>query len=428
MMLPSVYTAKAYGLFVDGLDVLKEPVTPARYAVSIDSIEVTEAGSGGVSSMRFTIEDYSLVVTIADGAVIQFWDLTNNWPIFVGFLESITIRPDFGEQGRAIDVGAYGIEALLDTVIVPSLTSTYGDQAVASTAALNMWDSAFMQVIGSNTGLRTGSDATSVAGFPSPGLAASSLAGPIGRTHGNAFVQGTITLWPTTSVVLDGMTVRQAFEAFRAAAIQIDLNDFTASPQPPYFLSADFWGGIRLFLFGGGVTTYMPSDYATLTITDTGAGAVAAEGIRWEQDHSPNAIVNAVYVKGAAAASTGWVVGDTTTGRREGYATTAGTTAESKQSAATTVMSQRSNPAGRGTLTLTSYTPTNVHPGSQVVITDARVGFSSKVCLITEIRKTFNSGSTQNWTVSFIDGGDTPTAGAPSAMRLTRTYTRAVLH
>ena len=90
-------------------------------------------------------------------------------------------------------------------------------------------------------------------------------------------------------------------------------------------------------------------------------------------------------------------------------------------------MTGRQDAAGRGSLSLTSYTPTNVHPGSQATITDARVGFAAKACLVTQIVKTMNSNGTQNWDVSFIDGGGTPTAGAASAMERVRTLTRAVL-
>jgi hypothetical protein len=48
------HSARAYGLYVNGLDLIKQPSVPG-YGVPIDSIHVREAGPGGVSSMSFTV-------------------------------------------------------------------------------------------------------------------------------------------------------------------------------------------------------------------------------------------------------------------------------------------------------------------------------------------------------------------------------------
>ena len=103
-----------YSLWIDGLDVIS--------LVQGESVAVTEAGAGAVSSLRFQIWDQTASVDIDDGAEIIFWDHVRDVPMFGGFLESQSVSPAFGGSGRLIDVGAYGYEALLDTVIVTGIS------------------------------------------------------------------------------------------------------------------------------------------------------------------------------------------------------------------------------------------------------------------------------------------------------------------
>lgn len=406
-----------YSLHLGGQDIILQ--------VLVEPVEISEAGSGGVSSIQFSFDDPDSSFVIPDGSEIRMWDYTRDLPLFWGWVQSVTYEL-WSAVGRTIHVTGFGIESLLDTVVVPNLTfaNTGPFMHGSDTPGQVFWTQALLQVLVGLTGLRGGTD---IRANPTVTAAApSSLSGPIGGLS-DFYATGTDVTQDIVSIALGGQTIRTALDNWRALGIQVTTD--TGFVPRPFFLSVDFWGGVRFFEFGGGVTTYLPTDYASLTISDTAGGAVVASSLSWEVDQSPGAIVNAVYVQGAAAASTGWVVGDTTTGRREAYTTTTGTTRDALLSAAQAVMGQISGSAGRGTLTLEDYTPTNVHPGSQLFITDARMGWAAKGFLVTQIDKRFIPGSAyQDWTVSFIDGGGTPTAGRPSSMQAIRSTTRGTLN
>lgn len=372
------------------------------------SLRWSEAGPGGVSSASFTIVDSASNVTIPDDAEVRMWDYVRDIPMILGFIESTSITP-WATGGRAISVGVYGKESLLDSTIVPTMTSVQGDSVAAGNA---IWDGALLQVIGSATGLRIGMDSPE-------GRSPSSLTGPIGSTDPPGFFKAVNIFGP--SAVLDGLSVRQAFDTFRTAC---GVLAFFQAGTPPVALTVDLWGGIRLFAFGASIMDWLPSDYATLTIDNTSTSGPHATNLSWKRDLSAGAVTNAVFVQGPGG---GWVVGDTTSGRHEASTTMNGTTEGSKQAAAGGVMSQRSTPAGRGSLTLENYTPTNVHPGSMLVFTDTQMGWSAHTFLITQIDKSITNvrSGTQTWTVSFFDPNETPTAGPASAMRLMGTRTRS---
>lgn len=407
-----------YSLHVAGFDIILN--------VAYESVDIVEAGPGAVSSMSFEIDDPTSSIDIPDGAEIRMWDYVRDLPMFLGFLEHPEIRL-WPAVGRTITVSAYGIESLLDSCIAGPLAYLntgpfiHGNDQISSAFRI----SDLIQVLAGFTGLRAGAE-----GPPINPYVASSLLNPVSGT-GPSSGTGYADLIAAGVAVPDltGLSVRAGLDAFTAATEAQITGPVYPPVYPGVFLSVDFWGGIRYFNFGSGDTTWLPSDYATLTIDDSAGGAVAASDITWSEDHSPGAIVNAVYVKGAAAASTGWVVGDTRTGRHEALATTTGTTPEAMLAAAFPLIGSMGSPVGRGTLRLEDYTPTNVHPGSQMVITEPRLGWSSKVMLVTSIAKRIVPGSVaQDWTVSFMDAGLTPARGPESAMRWVRKVTRGTLH
>jgi hypothetical protein len=398
----------AFGLYLDGLDVIKEPASPSRFAVPIDSITITEAAPGGVSSMDFEIDDPGLVVPIYQGATVLYMDLVNNWPLFLGFIQNYAFVPDFGGQGRHIEVTCYGIEALLDSIIIPSLVVRDTDVRADGTA---IRDSDFLQQIASYGPLRQ---------FGQSGTF-SSQAMPIMSAGGGTPPNETVVLAPGTTLDVSGMTIRQAFEAFRAAGVH-DLTDpgFSFTPS---VVTVDFYGGVRYFFGNHNVL-----DYAGFIVSDTPTGTLAAANMRMESDQSPGLTVSHVYVKGASAAATGWVVGDATLPRSERYVTTTGTTEAAKQAAAQAILSDRGAPAGRGSFDLLDFTPINAHPGSQVFITDFAVSTTSNLSrTVSEITKTFKSNGNQDWHVSWYDQTAGPAAGGPpSASRLIRSLTRGL--
>lgn len=383
-----------FSLWVGGVDIISR--------VDVTSIAITEAGAGGVSTLSFSLDDPTSTFSIDDGSTVRMHDTARDLPMFLGFLESVTYEL-WAAVGRTITLTAYGVEALLDSTVVPSLTTTPSSLSLSGVAPV--FELPFLQLVGAYTGLRAGSTDTGNA---------STLTRPVGTSGvGDGLGQ---------AVVFDGMSVRNAFEAFLA-------NTSTTDTRNPVYLGVDMWGGIRYFSFGGGnqpwATGVIPSDYAALTIDNSTPSALHSASLSWRRDTSPGAITSAVYVTGAAPESTGWVVGDTTTGRHQSATSTSSTTSSGKQAAAVGVIGQRQGVAGRGRLTLENYTPTNVHPGSLLYITDTRMGWSAEVFLITQIDKILHAGDTQDWTVSFFSSSETPSAGPANAMRLLGTRTRS---
>src|SRR5258706_299210 len=88
------HAARAKSLWIDGLDVLLEPgQTGMPYGCPIETIEVTEAGPGGVSSLNFDIIDLASEVVMAEGQLVRFWDHTLDAPLFLGFIQSWAYQP-----------------------------------------------------------------------------------------------------------------------------------------------------------------------------------------------------------------------------------------------------------------------------------------------------------------------------------------------
>lgn len=416
-----------YSLHLGGVDIVSN--------IAGDSVRIVEAGPGGVSSMEFTVLDSDVSMgDIPDDAEVRMWDVARDLPMFLGFVERVSPTP-WAAAGRSFTVSCYGIESLLDTVIVPELVYNNTGPFIhgSDEGGILFWTQALLQVLVGLTGLRGG-----VNGRWSPAttpIGASTLANPIGGITSIEDYKGSgpdgSDVYQNVFIAVDlgGKTIRGALDAWRSQTFTG--TDGTAGFMPrPFALNVDFWGGVRFFEYGDGVSTYLPTDYASLTVTNTAAGSTSAAEITWSKDTSPGAVVNAVYVKGAAAASTGWVVGDTTTGRRrEGYATTDGLDADSKATAAATILNTMGTGAGRGTVKLENFTPINAHPTSSLVITDANLGWASKQMTITQIEKKVNPATgRQDWTVSFSDVMEAPVAGRASWTRRSRTLTRGTLH
>lgn len=112
--------ARSKALWIDGLDVLKNSAT--SYGVPIESISLTEAAPGQVSSLSFTIEDPTGAIKVTDAAFVRFYDITRDLPLFTGFVASTT--PVALGIGRAIEVECVGIEIVLDWWYSPATSLT----------------------------------------------------------------------------------------------------------------------------------------------------------------------------------------------------------------------------------------------------------------------------------------------------------------
>lgn len=389
-------SAHPYGLFIDSLDVLEEP-GGHRYGVDAASIQITEAAPGGVSSMTFELDDPSTVVNIQDGAGVLAWDFTRDLPMFLGWVQGVESGVDFGNQGLLKRVTCYGIEALLDEIIVPSFTQD-------DTATNFMRDA--VQGMAQYAPVRA---------FSNPGSASSQAFPVLGTLD---LLRGSIPL-PTG---MNGLSIRRCWELWWAT-------DQAPPGYPPAMLTIDFWGGLRLWpnwgVSAGVLVGGPPTDYASITIQET--AGTRGENLRYMRDASPGSIITAVYVAGGTSAGTGWVAGDTTKGRHEAYISDATiTTDAAKQGAAGALLNQYGSGAGRGTVTVSAFTPANAHPGSTLTITNSAMGWSSKNFVISQIDKTLLRDGRQDWTISFYDRLDVPSIGRPSAVNVVRRLTRGI--
>lgn len=381
-------SAHPVGIFIDSLDVVEEP-SSHRYGVVWDSIRINEAGPGGVSSMSFTIDDPSRLITIATNAVVFAYDFTNSLPMFLGWVQSVDTEPAFGQRGRFHAVTAFGIESILDNVIVPTFTMDLG--------AIN-YPYAVLQSFASSAPLRA------LANPPND----SSQAFPLGTGSAPG-----LNWTGSTQPDLNGLSIRRAWDSWWAAN-QVPVGFSQA------VVTVDFYSGLRLwgsYAVDPVVGTYgtPPTDYADITLTEALGSAGAS--LKWSQDSSPGTVVTAVYVKGSTAAGTGWVTGDTSQGRYEAYVSdTTAVDDATKRAVAAGVLNRKGSGAGRGTVVLEHFTPVAAHPGSLLTITNTGLGWAAKKFVIAEIEKVFDGPNAQNWTLTFFEQLDRPSIGRASAM------------
>ena len=107
-------TAPGYSLWVDGLDVAKQPgaAKGTAYGVADGSISVEEQPAGGVSALTFVVDDPLLVLTFTDGMPVLFWKHSGDAAYFRGYVVKPTATM-FG-LGRQWTVTCIGVEAWLD--------------------------------------------------------------------------------------------------------------------------------------------------------------------------------------------------------------------------------------------------------------------------------------------------------------------------
>ena len=383
------HSSRTFALFVDSNDVLKRPAMAGNaYGVPLETIRVTEAGPGGVSVMSFTIEDPTGALVVPGyGAEVRFHAVAHDHPEFLGYLQTVTLRPHELPGGRYMDVVATGIEALLDWTVIPAAAGAGGAP----------YNGRNWQVLASTVDVRALSVDASEA--PTNGYQAK----PIGDV-GQGFVgSGSATL----------TTLRQAIQTVFSG---FGFTGFATTIS----VTIDFYRGLRIWdprLNGN--PNQVPDDDARLTVVDTTAGALQAANLDYTL--APGDVVRAVYVNGSSP--WGWFTdGSGITGPQAVISDASITTAAQAAIVANQYLVERAG-AVRGSFDLETFDhgTTNYHAGSLVRITDAGVGLAATDFVIMAIEKTYYGDGREDWHVSF--GGL-----APSVVNAIRRLTRAQLN
>ena len=367
---------RARTLTVAGVEVLKQP-GGTGYGVETSSVSVDEAAPGAVSSMQFVIDDPAKAVTVNSGDMVRFWDHVRDVPIFTGFVDTVTYAPAFA-TGRTLAVSCVGLDAVLDWLAVPAVLIT--NTGLISEG--EVLQSLVAQSAGVGVPLNTGS---------------SSVSGSQSKPLGTGYAVSSIATWRAPA----GSSVRSAFMAFLAAANAADNTSNNAMSPVSRHMTVDAWGGLRYWAdqpWTALTAGYYPSDYATLTVTDTAASAVTSSSLAHVVDGG--SVIRNVWVTGGNAAGTGSVSDGTgIVGRSQSVSDSAILTDAAKRAAAAGVFASTSEPV-RGSMTLESYTPTSVHVGSPLALADAMVGVASTYA-VTGLSRTFENGTKETWAVSY---------------------------
>lgn len=379
---------RARALYVNGLDVaLEQGPNGNKYGTQLETLQLVEAGPGGVSSMTFTIDDPQLEVVIVEGAVVELRNLAKGIPEFLGIVQTWTVRP-IG-VGRQLEVICQGIEAALDSRWIASLTIPAGlDEAaaiqVAYAVSVGSWGIPLRAIAGSS-------------------FAQSSWATPLDNQWILAY-----------DVVLANVTLRQAIRSILAAAVGPD------SAAAGYWIAAtvDYWTGLRAFTelqnIGG------PADYLTVAISTAGTTRPA------DQQHTTDAggAMHAAWVTGGSPAGSGLVNDGTGLPGKIGQVSDSTSTTAAQRDAVGLAFLRDKTIAFRGSVRLEEPSfeavlvagATEVHPGGQLSITDPQLGLAAASFQITQITKRLLPSGRFDWTFRY---GGTP----PHATRLIRRYT-----
>lgn len=384
-------TAKGFGIFLDGFDVSGEPATPSRYGVPRESIEVTETGRWGVSSMSFDIDDTALVVNVVDGMEVRFELFFPSVATiaFRGWVDHYSIRPAFGDQGRTISITATGAEALLDWALIPL-------------------DMSFP------TGAKVGPCIQS--------LVANSIgSGPLlalASATGQSTTDGGISQFVNvTTGLVDAVTISAGTSLGEAIRQVIASSDYAPLADLINF-TVDFNFSLRAYEVSqvAGVITNHRSDASLITLTDSPGAAQPGENVTYDVTAASQ---RGVFVKGFNAAGTGTLMDGT--GRVGPIAYVSDDTSDSAISLQTiaTDYLRRATTGLNGHFALTNITPaTYVQPDGILTVTDARLGLAATQFYIGPITRHWPGAALVDMEVSF---GGPPPSGAALLRQLTRT-------
>ena len=397
-------TARTKRLNIGGVDVL----TPysgsvTRYGVDVESIDLVEAGPDAVSSLSFTINDPYVEVRFADDAVVEFWDITNDRPLFAGFIQGMKIIPT--AVGRTIRVTCVGVEALLDWMLIPT------DQVKFNTkgepVALFKNGSSLISVIQSLIGNATG------VGFALRSFA--SLTDSDGIFGSQAYP---IASFGDFAELQEDLEVTAGSSLRSAIAEAISISNLSSG-----FLSVDFYGGVRFY--GGslseetGIRTIIEhTDYLSLTVKNTSAGPNQPSTYSFDVDVT--GVTRAVYILGGNVAGTGILSDGSGKPGPVAFLEDDTILTVKRRDRVGKLYLQQLSQTVRGEIGWTAFgnAAGNYRPGSNIFLgPDAQVLSEVVVFSILTIRKQFRLGGAEDWTISF--GGAQPSM-VRSLRRLTR--------
>lgn len=385
-------SARPFTLTVGGVDVLG--LNGSSYRTQLESIELNEAGWNGVSSLSFSVWDPQRAFTPTDMAEVEFWDATEDQPLFVGFVQEWTLSTR--SIGRTIDIQCVGIEAILDWMVIPEAHAFFpGEEVFTLTQAL----------AGKSTGvgvqLRTMTAATPSTNAPS------SQAFPVGGC-GDGTESG-ITIMEGT--IAEGTSLREAINA--VAAVNRPL--LATLDIIPARVTVDFYHGLRL-------SHIAPSDYDTLAVTDAIPGLPEPAATQLEYTRDALGVVHSVYVQGGNAAGSGLFSDGSGIPGPSASVSAPGSTTTIERDAVGLSYLRSFAVALRGTVDIGPWRPTgsNYRAGSECTVTNAAIGISGESGEIGSVAKRFvkqAAGIAQVWTVAFG-------AQRASAVRQLRRLTR----
>lgn len=378
----------ARALYIEGDNVLKG-AGGNTFGVPESSIVVTERGPGGVSSMTFTLRDPGKVHTLAEGDDVLYYDLVNGRPEFLGWIQGWGVER-FG-LGRAFTVRCIGVEAVLDWLIVPSLSLP------ALTTLRDAIQAAAAVAVGIGVPLRA---------LSSPGFAVYDVQGSQDAPIARFVAENLITITLQTQVDITAKTLRETLAAIFASTLPWF---GTAATEFLGVATVDFYWGLRCYRPELG-----PSDYAALTVADTAAAALAPENLKHNVDSGGRP--RQAYVVGGNAAGTGMVPDGTGLAGPTAVITDATIlTDDAKRNAARAYLKDKASTI-RGSFELNGNTiTTNVRAGSILGLTDSETGATGSYA-IAEIVRTYQ-GARRSWRISF---GGLPLTLSRQVRRLTR--------
>jgi hypothetical protein len=379
---------RSKGLWVGGVDVIIDPVAPIDYAVPIESVRIEHQGPGGVSSMEFTIECYTVppAVTVADGMDVRFYDFTNSRDLFYGFVDHVDVVNLYGDRGTVYHLKCVGIEALLDwSVMAADITFAAGIHPEVGV------QSVFANAVGTS--------------LDRLNATASSIADTNSNDTNPVMALGTITA--TAVTITAGTTLREAIRLVGAQVLWTD-------PTQYFVATVDFRGGLRWFW-----TTALLS-----AVDNWGFTAINNDSPSTSNGEDTTYGIDAAQYRGVFVKGTGVTAFVPSGAGKEGPIaflndTNITTLAVAIQAGISYLVPYTTQ--ARGTYALRDKAPAvNSIPGGKVTITDTRLGLSATVFAVSAVMRTFNASQREDWIVAF--GGL-----APSMTGLARQLTRTTL-
>lgn len=387
-------------LWLDGTNVLKQLGSPGNlFGVPLDSIEHVDNAPPGVSSLKFTINDPQKAITVARGQVVLYHNHVTDRHYFRGWVQTWTVNP-WG-LGRRIAVRAIGVDALPDWLIVPNLTIPTGTRAnIAIQMALYSAEAppgVGPLKAGTNTLFGGSSASIPISSFNDPSLGAVTTIAP---------------------VVIQGKTLREAVNAIFAASLSTGFDEYSGAATASQFIgvvTVDPY--LRLRAYTKDMADLADYGTVTLTVLDTVAGSVVADGLGHTVDAGD--VPGGVYIQGGNQAGSGVTPGDGAPGPIRVVSDSTITTRAGRQAAAQQYLADRLVAPQRGGLVLADNAiATDVRAGSKLNLTDDMTG-ATGLYRISSITRTFTALG-ETWRVSY---GNLP----PSLPRMIRRLTRATL-